>query len=109
MVKAPSHLSKEAKVLWKKLCHEYSIEDAPALAILKKGLEAMDRADSARKAIDSDGLTIQDRNGQLKPHPLLPCERDSRAAFLHALKMLNFDLEPLNDRVGRPPRGNNAN
>lgn len=100
---APGHLSKESKRLWKKLISEYDIQDAGGLAILKAGLEALDRATAAREAIDKDGLTIVDRWGVPKPHPLLPAERDARAAWMHALKNLNLDLEPLRDRGGRQP------
>jgi len=100
--KAPIHLSDEAKGLWQRLTDEYGIEDSAGSAILKAGLEAWDRAKKAREAIDTQGMTIADKFGQLKPHPLLATERDSRAAFLAAMKALNFDVEPLRDGPGRP-------
>lgn len=98
----PGHLSKEAKKIWKQLIAEYSIDDVAGLKILRVALESFDRAQSAREAIDRDGMTVIDKAGQVKPHPLLPIERDSRAAFLAGLKALNLDLEPLRDRPGRP-------
>jgi len=101
--KAPGHLSKEAKSLWQQLTDEYGISDSAGLAILKTGLEAYDRAGSARQQIDSEGLSIFDKFGQQKAHPLIPVERDSRAAFLSAMKQLNFDVEPLRDKPGRSP------
>jgi hypothetical protein len=45
---------------------------------------------------------FNDRFGAPKPHPLLPIERDSRAAFLAGMKALQLDLEPLRDHPGRP-------
>ncbi len=99
----PKHLSEKAKKLWKKLLSEYQIDDTAGLSILQAGLEAYDRAEAARVQIEADGLTILDKFNQTKPHPLIACERDSRAAFLHAMRMLNFDLEPKHDRPGRPP------
>lgn len=100
--KVPIHLSTEAKKIWKILTEEYGIEDAGGLAILKTGLEAYDRATGARLAINKDGLTISDRFGALKPHPLLACERDARAQWLAALKAMNLDIEPIKG-IGRPP------
>jgi len=100
-LKAPSHLSKEAKKIFRGLCLEYQIYDMAGLRILRVACEAFDRAQSCREAIDQDGLTVQDKNGQVKPHPLIAAERDSRAAFLAGLKALNLDLEPLKT-VGRP-------
>jgi P27 family predicted phage terminase small subunit len=101
-IRAPKHLSKEAKKIWRALIFEYNIEDIAGLKILRVALEAFDRAQSAREKIDLEGMTIKDRFLALKPHPLIACERDSRAAFLSGLKALNLDLEPLRDGPGRP-------
>jgi P27 family predicted phage terminase small subunit len=98
----PNHLSREAKKLWTAILEEYDISDAAGLHILRVALEAYDRAQAARKTIDKEGMTMHDKFNQLKPHPLLPIERDSRAAFLAGLKALNLDLEPLRDKPGRP-------
>ena len=100
--KAPSHLSAEAKKLWDEILSEYSIDDAAGLHILRVSLEAFDRVQEARATIDTQGMTVTDKFGQIKPHPLLATERDSRAAFLAGLKALNLDLEPLRERPGRP-------
>ncbi len=88
--------------MWSEILKEYSIDDAAGLRILRVALEAFDRAQAARAAIDKEGMTVMDKFGQIKPHPLLPIERDSRAAFLAGLKALNLDLEPLQTRPGRP-------
>lgn len=101
-VRVPSHLSKEAKQKWRKLITEYGIDDAGGKEILRAGLEAFDRAQTARANIDKVGLLIKDRFGVVKPHPLIACERDARAAYLQALKQLNLDIEPLRDGPGRP-------
>jgi len=97
---APAHLSREARALWKKLVTEYVITDEGGLAILKSGLESYDRATSARKQIDREGLTFRDRFGASKPHPLIACERDARAQWLSALKLLNLDCEPAKPGLG---------
>lgn len=101
-IQSPGHLSKEAKKIWKDLLNEYGIEDVAGLRILRVALEAYDRAQVAREAIDKCGMLYKDRWGAPKPHPLLPIERDSRAAFLAGMKALNLDLEPIKG-IGRPP------
>ena len=101
--RAPDHLSPESKRIWREVVQEYSLDDAAGLRILRVALESFDRAQAARKAIDRDGMTTRDKAGQLKSHPLLPIERDSRAAFLAGLKALNLDIEPPNHTIGRPP------
>jgi phage terminase small subunit len=102
IIKPPVHLTKEAKIIWRDILKEYEIDDAAGLRILRVALESFDRAQSARKEIDRLGMTIKDKAGQVKMNPLLPVERDNRAAFLAGLKALNLDLEPLRDKPGRP-------
>ena len=101
--KPPDHLSADAKRLWTAITEEYVIDDAAGLHILQVALEAFDRSQAAREAIDKCGMILKDRFGAPKPHPLLPVERDARAAFLSGLKALNLDLEPLRNGPGRPP------
>ncbi len=100
--KAPKHLTREAKQWWRRFQEEYGVEDEAGLLLMQTALEAFDRMKEAQKVIIEDGLTIKDRFDQLKAHPLLTTERDSRAQMLAALKSLNFDLEPLRDGPGRP-------
>ena len=90
---APKHLSAEAKKIFKGLVEEYQIQDVAGLRILQAALESFDRATRARKEIDKTGMCVMDKFGQVKPHPLLACERDSRAAFLAGLKALNLEIE----------------
>lgn len=100
---APKHLSAEARKWWDAIAEEYGIQDNGGRLLLQTALEAFDRMKSAAKRIDKDGAAVEDRFGQVKPHPLLPAERDSRAQMLAALKQLNLDIEPLRDMRGRPP------
>jgi P27 family predicted phage terminase small subunit len=98
----PKGLSTAAKAWWKRLASEYGIDDDAGLLLLQTGLEAFDRMRGAQEAIQRDGMTVLDRFGQRKAHPLLPAERDARAQMLAALRALNLDVEPLHDRPGRP-------
>ncbi len=100
--KTPSTLSAEAAGWWKRLITEYSIEDEAGLLILQTALEALDRMRAAQRAIKKEGMQVADRFNVMKPHGLLPVERDSRAQLMMALKALNLDIEPLRDGPGRP-------
>ncbi len=102
-MKPPKNLSREAKALWKSITTEFCIDDPAGLSILRTALEALDRMRNAQEIISEEGLTIRDRWGQVKSHPLTTVERDSRSGFLHGLKALNLDLEPLRDQAGRSP------
>lgn len=99
--KTPKHLSREAKALWRRIQESYEIEDDAGLLILTTALEAHDRMKQAQAILDTDGLTVTDKFGQVKSHPLIPAERDARAAMLSALKALSLDLEPVK-KPGRP-------
>ena len=101
-IEPPKHLSEEAREWWAKLTEEYCIDDDAGRLLLQTGLEAFDRMRDCQAAIDRDGEMIKDRFEQLKAHPLLATERDTRAQMLASLKALNLDIEPLRDRPGRP-------
>lgn len=88
---APEHLSDAAAGKWEELRVEWRIEDRAGLMLLTKAFEAWDRAERCRIRIDADGEAIEDRFGQAKPHPLLACERDSRAAFANLIRQLGIE------------------
>lgn len=99
------HLSNEAAEIWRHLVDEYGISDPGGLQLLKLYCECFDRATACRKQIDTEGMQVSDRFGQMKPHPLLAAERDARSQMLASLRQLNLDVEPLRDAPGRPPGG----
>jgi hypothetical protein len=102
--KAVLGLSAEAKALRTRILAEFELTDAPGLAVLAAGLEAFDRLRACQAVIARDGASFTDRFGQIRSHPLLATERDSRAAFLAALKQLRLEVEPPLDRPGRPTK-----
>lgn len=100
---APEGLAASTAKWWQQVREEYALDDPAGLYLLETAARSWDRAQQARRAIEADGLRIKDRFGQWKAHPLCTVERDALATFRAALRDLNFDLEPLRDRPGRPP------
>ena len=100
--KIPNNLNKEAKAFYKKILHQYQIDDVAGLKLLLTACECLDRVRECQKTIKKEGMQIQDRFGQWKAHPLCTIERDARSQFLQAMKSLNLDIEPLRDAPGRP-------
>lgn len=98
----PKGLSTEAKTTWQRVMKDYDISDEGGLLLLQTGLEAFDRMRQCQEIIKRDGPMVLDRFGQRKSHPLLPAERDARSQMLAALRALHLDVEPLQDRPGRP-------
>jgi P27 family predicted phage terminase small subunit len=98
---APATLSEESSRMFKRYCQSWDFDDH-ALNILAAACEAFDRMREAQRIIAAEGICITDRFGQKKQHPATLVERDSRAAYLRALKDLHLDVEPLNDGPGRP-------
>jgi len=89
----PDHLEPPEALLWASLTEEYEFGNDPAaLAILRTALEAHMRARRCRASVDKVGELVRDRFRQPKPHPLLAAERDARAAFLAAMRLLNLDI-----------------
>lgn len=69
------------------------IDDEAGLLLIQTAMEAFDRMREAQKQLEDDGLTVQDRWGQKKPHPLTTVERDSRAQMVLCLKSLQLDFD----------------
>ncbi len=92
--KAPTHLSREAKSWWRDIVAAYEIDDEGGHLLLATALEAFDRMRGAQAEIKRDGATVLDRFEQRKAHPAIQTERDSRAAMMTALRMLNLDVTP---------------
>lgn len=89
---APAHLDAQEKKIWSNVCEDYKIETNAALDILLSACENHQRARLAREQIAIDGMTVTDKFGQSKPHPLLATERDARAAWIAAIKFLGIKL-----------------
>ena len=88
----PKHLSSASRKLWRSVLADYELERWHE-AVLQTALEALDRMRQAQAQLAEDGLTTVDRYGGVKAHPLFVVERDSRAAFLRAMRELGLDVE----------------
>jgi phage terminase small subunit len=88
--KPPTHLSERAKAIWHE-CVPSTIRCMERLALLRAGLEALDRAEQARLAIERDGLTtVTERSGVSHANPMVKIEKDARAQFLAVWQALDF-------------------
>lgn len=90
---APRHLESATGAWWRHVIDEYDLEQHHE-RLLTAACEAWDRMTQAREAVTAAGLTVVDRYGQVKPHPLLSVEKDSRIAFARLVRELDLDGEP---------------
>jgi hypothetical protein len=100
--RVPTGLSPDSARVWRELMREFELDDAAALLLLTTALEARDRMRAAAEIVAREGLMVEDVHGK-RAHPALAIERLARRAMLESLRALNLDIEPLRDRVGRPP------
>jgi len=101
-LKFKPHIRRESRAEARGLADEYDITDSGGLRWLEIYADADTTVRDGEDAIKKDGMTFLDRFGQAKAHPLLSVIRDARAQKMAALKALCLDMEPLNDRPGRP-------
>jgi P27 family predicted phage terminase small subunit len=97
----PAGLCQASRAFWTRLVREYDIADAGGLALLELAAQAYRRLVEARGILDKQGVTVMDRHGQVRAHPLVNVERDARIAVVATLKQLGLDLEPVG-KGGRP-------
>ena len=102
--RAPANLGAPGRRFWRRVVESFELEQYH-LDICEQCCRALDRAESAREQIEREGMTLVDRFGQPKPHPLLAAERDARSAFRQLYRELGLDDDQESHEIGRPPRG----
>jgi len=94
----PDGLSAEAGKLWTDVFEEFELPPHAAKT-LHVACQTLDRLRQAQAALAADGITLDGRQG-LRPHPAIAIERDSRTAYLRAMREIGLDLElPTNARA----------
>lgn len=95
------HLSKEMQKWYKDIVINFDLESYDIKRLLV-ACESWDRLQEVKEILKKDGVSIRDRFGQVKAHPLLSTERDLNSTFLKAIKDMGLDIEPPG-AIGRPP------
>jgi ABC transporter substrate binding protein len=93
----PRPLEEHGRALWDRILSEYDIADAGGREMLLQAAEALDRLQELRAQI-----TVARKNG-FRNTPLLKVELATRNFIVRTLQRLGLNLEPLNQRPGRPP------
>lgn len=89
----PPHLSDRAAALWRDVVPRRA-KTPGRVAMVQTALEALDRADAAREAVEVSGMTTTTKTtGAVHVHPLVKVERESRAQFTKVWGTLNLAFE----------------
>ncbi|MCC6486390.1 MAG: hypothetical protein IT364_02740 [Candidatus Hydrogenedentes bacterium] len=86
----PDHLSERSKDLWRKVGPDEA-KSIERRTLFQAGLEALDRADEARRIIQAEGMISKTTTtGAVHVHPALKIEREARAQFVRIWEVLNL-------------------
>jgi P27 family predicted phage terminase small subunit len=111
MTTVPAHLSAASKGWMTTILDQVSAATETDVRLLALAAEAADRAATARRRLEKEGITYTDRFGSPKAHPCIAIERDSRAAFSRIVAQLGLDVhddespETYRGKSGRTYRG----
>lgn len=103
---APKAWATDARQLWKWV-HEQFVLDVHHTCLLRRCCEMLSRASQAAAIVEKDGLSVPDRYGCPKPHPMLEAERaatNSARLLLRELALDSHDHSTI-DESSRIPRG----
>jgi len=89
--KPPNYLSDTMQHWWKTVLKNWELE-SHHIRLLETACSAWDRAEQARVAIASEGLTISDAKGNTRANPLCSVELQSRKLFTATLRELGLDV-----------------
>ncbi len=94
---APAHLRPETARWWESVVNEFYIPP-DRLRILTVAAEAWDTATAAREVLAESGMTYLDRYENPRPRPENAILRDARLCFLRAVRELNLDSSPAENK-----------
>jgi phage terminase small subunit len=87
----PAHLSEASAQWWADVVRHYEM-DSHHILLLTAAAEELDTAMQARQVVEAAGLTVLDRFGQSKPHPMLDVARQARNSFRLLVRELGLDV-----------------
>jgi hypothetical protein len=91
----PPSLEAAGQDLWRRVMHEYRIDDCGGRELLYQAASACDRLADLKRCIDEEGTTIRIRGGVIRAHPALRDELACRAFIVKTLRALGLDVEPI--------------
>ena len=105
LTKPPANLAAPEQELWCRIVDSYELpDDDPAVWTILRGLcEAAGTARLANEAVKQHGVLIRAGSGGMKANPAVNIAHQAREQVLRHARALGLNLEPLNDRPGRPP------
>jgi P27 family predicted phage terminase small subunit len=89
-IRAPAHLKRRGRALWKGVDLDYQLDSAHDRERLRVACEAADRLEEARVRIAKDGTYVETPHG-MKAHPAVKVEQDCRVILLRSLRELGVD------------------
>jgi P27 family predicted phage terminase small subunit len=99
--KPPSHLEKATREWWQQIAEEFELE-SHHLRLLTLACEQWDRAQKARRILDKEGVSYDDRFGFPKARPEVAIAKDASIAFARLMRELALDDD--GGDPSRPPR-----
>ena len=87
-LKPPRYLKAATRRWWASVIADYELEPHHVMQ-LTAAAQAWDRFQGARGVLDKSGLTYDD-DGKPRSRPEIAIERDSRLAFMRAMRELSY-------------------
>jgi phage terminase small subunit len=105
MIRTPKsltkNLSKSSRRFFTKILNNYELE-AQHLVILSQACQCLDRIEEARLQIEKEGICVNDKFNNPKPHPALKIETTEKITFIRLIRELGLEVEAPGG-IGRPP------
>jgi len=93
LIEKPAGLSERSQKLWCAMVPGKA-QSPGALVMVEQALRALDRADEAGRAIDTEGLTsLTEATGAVHVHPAVKIERENRALFARLWTSMHLDFD----------------
>lgn len=97
LARAPAYLSGAGRTLWLSLFKTYTFDLPASVLLLDSLVEAWDRVQQCREALNGAPLTVTDKHGGVRVHPLVVEQRNCREQVARLAKTLRIHVEGHDD------------
>ena len=86
----PKGISANGAAFWRDITGSFALNEETR-ELLRLAVEALSRAETARRLIARDGLVFRAKSGRLEPHPAARLLKEAEDTFLRAVRSMGLE------------------
>jgi len=97
-MKLPRELKPPGRKFWRKVNADFDLTEHHHFELLRQACHCLDRIETARKTLETEGYFVLNRFNECREHPGLKVEKDNRTLFARLVRELGLDIVTTENR-----------